>query len=330
MPLTKICLCFLLIICVQRSLSARRPAVGIRPSFPHPQPQYCGAGQQDCGGRRMFDWNDLRFLLAVACEGSTIAAARALNVNQSTVQRRLAELEAKLGHRLVERLPSGYHLTEFGAAVLPQAQNVAAAIEGFAHSVEEQSRALGRIVRVTCPEPIVFRLTQSGLLDKFHTAYPKLKIAFVLTDKYVDLAKGEADVALRSGDTEDSVLVGHKIANLLWALYASHDYVAQYGAPASITAFFAGQCARLSRSCRIFGLCPNMRSHWDGKDNGAYSVKAIAVNYLSRADRLDARRGNRVFASVPIKHSFRFPRKESLVARSSLLCRKTTPTASTP
>ena len=110
----------------------------------------------------MFDWNDLRFLLAVAREGSTIAAARTLGVNQSTVQRRLADLEAKLGHRLVERLPSGYHLTEFGTAVLPQAQNVASAIEGFVHSVEEQSRALGRVVRVTCPEPIAFRLTQSG------------------------------------------------------------------------------------------------------------------------------------------------------------------------
>jgi DNA-binding transcriptional LysR family regulator len=182
----------------------------------------------------MFDWNDLRFLLAVASEGSTIAAARTLGVNQSTVQRRLAELEAKLGHRLVERLPSGYQLTEFGAAVLPQAQNVAAAIGDFVLSVEEQSRSLERIVRVTCPEPFAFRLTQSGLLDKFHAAHPALKIEFVLNDKYVDLAKGEADVALRSGDTEDSVLVGRKIADSLWALYASQSYVAQHGAPASV------------------------------------------------------------------------------------------------
>lgn len=182
----------------------------------------------------MFNWNDLRFLLAVATEGSTIAAARTLGVNQSTVQRRLAELEGKLGHRLVERLPSGYQLTEFGAAVLPQAQNVAAAIEDFVLSVEEQSRSLERIVRVTCPEPIAFRLTQSGLLDKFHAAHPALKIEFVLNDKYVDLAKGEADVALRSGDTEDSVLVGRKIADSLWALYASQSYVAQHGAPASV------------------------------------------------------------------------------------------------
>ena len=53
----------------------------------------------------MFDWNDLRYFLAVAREGSTIAAADALKVNQSTVQRRLAALEEKLGRKLVERSP---------------------------------------------------------------------------------------------------------------------------------------------------------------------------------------------------------------------------------
>ena len=182
----------------------------------------------------MFDWNDLRFMLSVADEGSTISAARSLGVNQSTVQRRLAELEARVGHRLFERLPSGYRLTDFGAAVLPHAQNVAVAIENFVQAIEDQGRAVASVVRVTCPEPIAFRLTQSGLLDKFHATYPGLKIEFVLTDKYVDLAKGEADVALRSGDTEDNVLLGRKIADSLWALYASKSYVDQHGAPASI------------------------------------------------------------------------------------------------
>lgn len=182
----------------------------------------------------MFDWNDLRFLLAVADAGSTIAAARRLGLNQSTVQRRLAELEARLGHRLVERLPSGYRLTELGAAVLPQARAVAEAIDGFARAVQDQSRTLGGVVRVTCPEPIAFRLEKSGLLDRFHAANPGLTVAFVLSDKYVDLAKGEADVALRSGDTEDDVLVGRKIADSLWALYASRDYIARHGAPQTI------------------------------------------------------------------------------------------------
>ncbi|WP_165405149.1 helix-turn-helix domain-containing protein [Bradyrhizobium genosp. SA-3] len=73
----------------------------------------------------MFDWNDLKYLLAVAHHGSTLAAARHLGVNQSTVQRRLTELEGRLGLRLVERSPSGYSLTAAGALVLPLAEDVA-------------------------------------------------------------------------------------------------------------------------------------------------------------------------------------------------------------
>jgi DNA-binding transcriptional LysR family regulator len=56
---------------------------------------------------RMFDWNGLRYFLAVARHGSTLAAARALGVNQSTVHRRLIELERKVGHALVRRHPTG-------------------------------------------------------------------------------------------------------------------------------------------------------------------------------------------------------------------------------
>ncbi len=182
----------------------------------------------------MFDWNDLRFLLAVARDGSTLAAARSLGVNQSTVQRRLANLEAHLGQRLVERLPSGYQLTELGAALLPDAERVAASVADFAQAARDLGRAHVGIIRLTCPEPIAFRLTQSGILDRFHARHPGLKVEFVLSDQYVDLAKGEADVALRSGDTEDSVLVGRKIADSLWAIYASKTYIDRHGAPASV------------------------------------------------------------------------------------------------
>lgn len=182
----------------------------------------------------MFDWNDLKVLLAVANEGSMISAARALGVNQSTVQRRLASLEKELGQRLVERLPSGYQLTELAAAILPMAENVAAATRAVEQRVADLGRTLGGVIRLTCPEPIAFRLTQSGILDRFHRANPGMKVEFVLSDQYVELSKGEADVALRSGDTDDNVLVGRKIADSLWAIYASRHYVERHGSPASV------------------------------------------------------------------------------------------------
>lgn len=182
----------------------------------------------------MFDWDDLKIFLAVARHGSTLAAGRALQINQSTVQRRLLALENRLGQRLVERLPSGYRLTELGAAILPAAETVASAAEAFVTELGDLARDHTGIIRLTCPEPIAFRLNQSGLLDKFHAAYPELKVEFVLSDRYVDLAKGEADVALRSGETDAGALVGRKIADSLWAVYASRQYVERHGAPATI------------------------------------------------------------------------------------------------
>lgn len=179
----------------------------------------------------MFDWNDLKYLLAVARHGSTLAAARKLQVNQSTVQRRLAELEARLKLRLVERSPSGYRLTAAGSTVLPAAQAVAEAVEAFEQHVAAAAHA--GILRLTCPEPIAIRLTRTGLIDRFHARHPDIRIQFVLADRYIDLSKGEADVALRSGDTEGD-LIGRKIADSIWAVYASRDYVDRNGAPASV------------------------------------------------------------------------------------------------
>lgn len=182
----------------------------------------------------MFDWNDLKYLLAVARQHSTIAASRALGVNQSTVQRRLGELERRIGQPLVQRHPTGYRLTAFGEQLLPQAERVEQAVLAFAGQVEAFQRNLIGVVRVTCPEPLVYRITNSSLLDRFHARYPGLKVEFVMSDKYLDFTKGEVDVALRSGDTEDNTLVGCKIGDSLWAVYASDRYIAQHGQPEAI------------------------------------------------------------------------------------------------
>ena len=66
----------------------------------------------------MFDWDDLRHLIAVSRQGSTLAAAKTLGVNQSTVHRRLLELEKAIGLTMMKRQPSGYRLTELGEALI--------------------------------------------------------------------------------------------------------------------------------------------------------------------------------------------------------------------
>ncbi len=179
----------------------------------------------------MFDWDDLKHFLAVAQYGSTTAAGRALGLDQSTVQRRLAHLEKRIGQALVERSPSGYRLTAYGQQLLPYAQRVKQDIVALQDVLRTSARELNGAIRLTCPEPIVVRITKSPLLEHLKARHPGLHVEFVMSDHYVDLNKGEADIALRSGDTVDNQLVGRKIADSLWAIYGGREYLASHGTP---------------------------------------------------------------------------------------------------
>jgi DNA-binding transcriptional LysR family regulator len=176
----------------------------------------------------MFDWNDLRYFLAVAREGSTVAAANALKVNQSTVQRRLAALEEAIGSRLVERLPAGYRLTDAGFALRPHAEAVEAAVEAFRRQIASVDTELSGAIRVTSAEGIAY-LVLTPLLEKFRARYPGLKVDVILTDRMLDLTKGEADIALRAGPLRDSVLIGRKLSDVTWGLYAARAYAERHG-----------------------------------------------------------------------------------------------------
>jgi DNA-binding transcriptional LysR family regulator len=184
----------------------------------------------------LFDWDDLQHFLAVARCGSTSAAGRALAVDQSTVQRRLAELERRIGQPLVERRPAGYRLTAFGQLLLPHAQRVEESVHALQDVVRSSGRELTGLLRVTCPEPIVVRISRSGLLERFRERHPRLQVEFLMSDRYLDLNKGEADVALRSGDTVDAALVGRKVGDSLWAVYGSLGYLERHGRPQDVAA----------------------------------------------------------------------------------------------
>jgi DNA-binding transcriptional LysR family regulator len=179
----------------------------------------------------MLDWNDLRYFLAVARNGSMLAAARALNVNQSTVQRRLAVLEEGVGGKLIERHPTGYRLTDLGQKMLSHAEGVENAVAAFERAVKSSETELAGTVRVTCAESEMYRLLGAPL-ERFRDKYAGLRVELVITDKFVDLAKGEADIALRGGIVRDNVLIGRKIADVPWNVYASRAYVERCGKPA--------------------------------------------------------------------------------------------------
>lgn len=197
----------------------------------------------------MLDWNDIKYLRAVGRHGSTNAAARALGVSQSTVQRRIGVLERALGRILVSRQATGYVLTPLGLALLPLTDQAAEAVEAIVRTAKATTPDGHEILYLTCPEPVVGRLRP--LAERFHALYPAYRIEFVTSDRYLDLLKGEADVAFRSGDTEEA-LVGRKVADSAWGVYASADYIASSGRPTSIADL---------RTRQIIALDESMASH---------------------------------------------------------------------
>jgi DNA-binding transcriptional LysR family regulator len=178
----------------------------------------------------MIDWNDLRFLLAVARGGSTAAAARELDVNQSTVVRRVAALEKGLGLRLFDRKRDGYRLTGEGSALLQEADAVEASVQAFTRRAASLDSALVGSLRVTTAEGIALRLLPP-LLNEFHRRHPGMQINLLIEDRYRDLGDGQADVALRAGPPGDGTLVGRKLVDAAWAVYGSHAYVERHGSP---------------------------------------------------------------------------------------------------
>lgn len=177
----------------------------------------------------MFDWNDLKHFLAVARHGSTIAAAKALGLSQSTVHRRLEELERRLGRQLVVRHASGYKLTEVGQDMMASALRVEDAALAFERRLAASDLGLSGTVRMTCPIAAGARLMRSPLMAKFNARYPNVRVEFILNDKLFDLAKGEADIAIRSTAPYDDALFGRKIADCRWAIYGSRVYVERHG-----------------------------------------------------------------------------------------------------
>lgn len=183
----------------------------------------------------MLDWNDLRYFLAVAREGSTLAAGRSLRVSQTTVARRVVALERALGFPVFEKRQAGYVLTPLGEGLLERAEIVEAAASSFVEAAAAQARDLSGTVRITTEEIYATALL-APLLAELHQQHPEVHIELDTSQAVRDLGAGEADISLRSTSEEQQPagLVGRKLCIDDWTLYCSREYAARRGAPHSV------------------------------------------------------------------------------------------------
>nr|WP_249207821.1 LysR family transcriptional regulator [Gluconobacter cerinus] len=144
----------------------------------------------------MIDWDDVRYFLAVARGGSVRSAANRLKVNHSTVLRRIAQLEERLGAQIFEKLPAGYRLTLAGREII----EFATQMEASSHQLE--TRVLGRdqtvrgLLRVTLPPFLATHLLMPDLAE-FSGRHPDIEMNVVPTGAVANLTNRDADVAIR-------------------------------------------------------------------------------------------------------------------------------------
>jgi len=142
------------------------------------------------------EWNEVQLFLAVAESGSVTAAAKTLRVTQPTASRRLLELEASIGEALFVRDKSGAHLTSFGERMLEPARRMAE-WAGEAERVAQRAEAAPRgVVRVTAAPGLAFDFV-APFAAHAREKLPEIRLEVISTVQYLDLARREADLALR-------------------------------------------------------------------------------------------------------------------------------------
>ncbi len=168
----------------------------------------------------VIDWDDYNLLLHVARRGRVADAAHDLRVTASTVFRRIASIEAKLGRPVFVRHGGTYVPTEDGAAIIRAAERMEQETAGVARQFYGVDQSLSGSVTVTTTEVLSsFFVARhvAGLVQK----HPKLSLRVISSDGLLDLSRHEADVAIRPKAATSNALFGRRLATVRWARYVS-------------------------------------------------------------------------------------------------------------
>lgn len=165
-----------------------------------------------------FSHDDLRLVLAVAETGGLSPAAERLGVNGSTAFRRLGALEARLGLALFERHRSGYVPTPAGAEMAALAARMEEEVTALSRRLAGQSPAPEGVVRVTTNDTLLMHLLLP-LFARFRRLHPAMRLDVILANEALNLARRDADVAVRVTPEPPDTLVGRRVASVAWALY---------------------------------------------------------------------------------------------------------------
>lgn len=170
------------------------------------------------------NWDDMRLFLAVARSGSISGAAKQLNVQHSTISRRMRQFELKLGARLIERKKGGYELTQAGEHVKEAATKVEREILGVDGALIGKDSHLIGPLRVTAINNMASTILMPMFADFSHQ-HPLVKLHIVVSNLDVSLAQRDADVAIRLTNSPPDTLIGKRVVTVASTIYGSRQYI---------------------------------------------------------------------------------------------------------
>jgi DNA-binding transcriptional LysR family regulator len=174
------------------------------------------------------DLNDVVVFATVVRTGSFTGAGRELRLPKSTVSRKVSELEARLGARLLQRTTRSLSVTDAGRAYYEHASRIVAELDAGTAAVQELEEAPRGQLRIAAP--LNFGLFASAL-SSFVARYPGVEVEVVCSDRLVDLVEERFDVAIRASRLKDSTLVARPLGLFRSFMVASPGYVAANGEP---------------------------------------------------------------------------------------------------
>ena len=179
---------------------------------------------------QMDDWNDYLFFFKVAECGSLKAAAKVLNVNHSTVFRRIKTLEEKLDVRLFERLKSGYVLSSAGEEILECVERVDEQMHAIQRKIQGKDIRLSGNLKISTTDTLGYYWLPP-YIKRFKKLYPDIIIDLDIKTRYTNLTKREADIVIPAVNKQPDYMVGRKLAPLYFKMYGSAKYLDRYGIP---------------------------------------------------------------------------------------------------
>ena len=236
------------------------------------------------------DWDEFRLIKAIADARSLVGAAEALNLNHSTVFRRLAAIENDVGARLFERSRAGYQPTEAGEEMIALAGTMAESILEFERRVAGRDAKPSGELRVTTVDSVAVGLL-APILARFRAANPGVQVDLIIAAQTLNLSRRDADVAIRGANDPPESLVGRRICTIRWAVYCTPAMAAEFGGRVVAAAPWVG-----------FSSAPTRGKRWiDEKIGPRRQVCAVnSVLAMAANGRRGARRdGAAVFRRRP-------------------------------